>query len=124
MCQTAFDNVKPGGYFILINENVQQSPENYQGYERYNYSKTIAEPWEEGSVITYTISSDTEDFRFNGHYWHEKTCQQAFEIAGFETIQWQPLSCSPQGVKEYGHKFWQNFIDNPPFIGIIAKREK
>lgn len=124
MCQVAFDNLKPGGHFILINENVEQSPDNYQGYERYGYTKTIAEPWQEGSVITYTMSTGTEELQFKGYYWSKETCLQAFNTAGFNAIQWQNLSCSPQGIETYGYKFWQNFLVNPPFIGIIAERKK
>lgn len=123
MCRVAFDNLKPGGHFILINENVGQSPNHYQGYERYGYTKTIAEPWQEGSVITYTMSTGTEQLQFKGYYWSQSTCQQAFQSAGFNTLEWQNLACSPQGIEAYGSKFWQNFLDNPPFVGIIAQRK-
>lgn len=123
MCKMAFSNLKPGGRFILINENVAQTPDQYQGYERYGYTKTITQPWQEGSVITYTMSTGTEELQFKGYYWSQATCEQAFKTAGFDTIQWQNLVCSAQGIAEYGHKFWQNFLANPPFIGIIAERK-
>ncbi|MBB1488601.1 amino acid adenylation domain-containing protein [Oceanospirillum sediminis] len=122
MCQVAFDNLNSGGCFILINENFEQLPDKFQGYERYGYTKKITEPWQDGSVITYTISDGDNEFDFNGYYWGKDIYQSAFKIAGFNKVELYGLSCSPQGINEYGSAFWQNLIDNPPFIGIIARK--
>ena len=58
MCRTAYDNLRPGGDSILIDENVEQAPRDYHGYARYGYAKTIAEPADEGSVIRYTMAGE------------------------------------------------------------------
>lgn len=122
MCRTVFDNLKPGGHFILLNENFNQAPQDFRGYERYGYAKTMTEPYQEGGAITYTMSTGTEELRFTGYYWSPATYQQAFATAGFTDLQVCDLRCSPQGIEAYGQRFWQNFIDNPPFIGIICRK--
>jgi 2-polyprenyl-3-methyl-5-hydroxy-6-metoxy-1,4-benzoquinol methylase len=122
MCRAAYDNLRPGGDFILINENVTQSPRDFHGYERYGYAKSISPPGDEGSVITYTMTAGAEPFSFQGYYWRQETCARAFTAAGFEPPQWEPLRCSPEGIREYGERYWRNFIDNPPFIGIVAHK--
>lgn len=122
MCQTVAANLKPGGQFILINENFNQAPQDFRGYERYGYAKTMTEPYQEGGVITYTMSTGTEELQFEGYYWSQATYQMAFATAGFTDLQLQPLLCSAQGIEEYGQRFWQNFINNPPFIGIICRK--
>jgi toxoflavin synthase len=122
MCRTVFDNLKPGGHFILLNENFNQAPQDFHGYERYGYAKTMAEPYQEGSVITYTISTGTDELQFEGYYWSKETYQMAFATAGFTDVQWRNLACSSQGIEAYGQRFWQNFIENPPFIGIICQK--
>lgn len=122
MCQVAFDNLKLGGYFILLNENPEQSPADYQGYEQYGYHKTMAEPYQEGSIITYTMSTGTGSLQFEAYYWRKATYDEALKRAGFKTITWQPLLLSPQGKAEYGDLFWQNYLDNPPIIGIMCQK--
>ncbi|MBX3014461.1 MAG: amino acid adenylation domain-containing protein [Caldilineaceae bacterium] len=122
MCQTVAANLRPGGHFILINENFNQAPQDFHGYERYGYTKTMVEPYQEGGVITYAMSTGTETLQFEGYYWSPATYQMAFAAAGFTDVQWQNLRCSPQGIEEYGQRFWQNFINNPPFIGIICRK--
>lgn len=122
MCRTVYANLKPGGQFILLNENFNQAPSDFRGYERYGYAKRMAEPYLEGAVITYTMSTGAEELQFDGYYWSKETYQMAFAAAGFTDVQPQALRCSPQGIEAYGQRFWQNFINNPPFIGIICRK--
>lgn len=122
MCRTVYANLKPGGQFILLNENFNQAPSDFRGYERYGYAKHMAEPYQEGAVITYTMSTGTDELQFDGYYWSQETYQRAFAAAGFTDVQLQPLRCSPQGIEAYGQRFWQNFINNPPFIGLICRK--
>lgn len=122
MCRTIFANLKPGGHFIALNENFNQSPQDFHGYERYGYAKTMAEPNQEGAIITYTMSTGTEELHFDGYYWSPATYQMAFAAAGFQASEVHDLRCSPQGIDEYGERFWQNFLNNPPFIGLICRK--
>ena len=122
MCKIVCSNLKPGGHFIVLTENFNQSPEDFGGYERYGYSKSVAHPSGEGAVITYRMSTGSEELRFDGHYWSGASYSDAFETAGFKDIRTHNLSCSPEGIEEYGHRFWKTFLDNPPFIGVVCRK--
>ncbi len=51
MCQVMYANLKPGGRFVGINNNVQQSPDSYPICEKYGYTKSISKPLQEGATL-------------------------------------------------------------------------
>lgn len=124
MCRTAFANLKPGGHFVLLNENNERSSPHDRQLERYGYLRTIAEPCTEGSVITHTVSTGSETIEFHGYYWSKETYEAALQQAGFEIVRRQNLICSPQSIEEYGHRYWEGFLKNPPFRGIVCRKEQ
>ncbi len=122
MCQVAFENLKPGGHFVLLNEHIERSQKELRTHERYGYFRKIAEPCEEGSIITHTVKSSDEIIEFHGYYWSKETYESALLQAGFQIVKRQNLLCSPQSIEEYGQRFWEDFLQNPPFRGIVCKK--
>ena len=120
MCQSIFVNLKARGRFISVNNNSEQPPESYLSSAKYGLSKSISEPLAEGTPITYTISIDSQQFRFDNYYLSRDTYEWAFRTAGFQEIHWHQPIVSPEGVQEFGQEFWQDFLDYPPIIGIEA----
>ncbi len=120
MCQTIYANLKPGGRFVTINDNLEQSPESYAIGEKYGYTKSISEPLQEGTPITltYRIPGDKKTFSFDNYYLSKATYEWAFRTAGFQEIRWHKPIVSPEGVREFGQEFWQDFLDYAPILGI------
>ena len=120
MCQNIYSNLKPGGRFVSVNDNSEQPPESYLTSEKYGFVKSISEPLQEGTPITYTftIPGEGKTFCFDNYYLSKATYEWAFRTAGFKAIHWHKPIVSPKGVREFGKEFWQDFLDYAPMIGI------
>ena len=120
MCQTIYANLKPDGRFVTINDNLQQCPESYAICEKYGYTKSISEALQEGRPITLTfrIPGDNKIFSFDNYYLSKQTYEWAFRTAGFKEIRWHKPIVSPEGIREFGQEFWQDFLDYAPMVGI------
>ncbi len=35
---------------------------------------------------------------------------------------WEKIEVDPEGVRKFGHDFWQDFLVYEPIIGIVSKR--
>ena len=120
MCQTVYTNLKPGGRFLTINNNLQQCPESYGICEKYGYTKSISETLQEGTPITLTfrIPGDNKTVSFDNYYLSKETYEWAFQVAGFEEIHLhQPIVFS-EGIQEFDLEFWQDFLEYAPIVCI------
>ncbi|MBE9256154.1 MULTISPECIES: class I SAM-dependent methyltransferase [Aphanizomenonaceae] len=117
MCESIFANLKPGGRFVSINNNPSQSPISYLKTEKYGFIKSIDSPLIEGTPIKYTFINNHK-FTFDNYYLSIPTHEWAFQSVGFKEVRWQSPIVSPDGIKEFGQEFWQDFLDSVPIIGI------
>ncbi|MEH2253801.1 class I SAM-dependent methyltransferase [Nostoc sp.] len=117
MCQSIFTNLKPGGRFVSVNNNSEQPPQSFLTSEKYGFIKSISEPLQEGTAITYTFFVG-EQFSFDNYYLSPATYEWAFRNAGFKEIRWHKPLLSPDGVRQEGQEFWQDFLNYAPLVGI------
>jgi ubiquinone/menaquinone biosynthesis C-methylase UbiE len=117
MCESIFVNLKPGGRFVTINNNPSQAPISYLKTEKYGFIKSIDSPLIEGTPIKYTFINNHK-FTFDNYYLSIPTHEWAFQSVGFKEVRWQSPIVSPDGIKEFGQEFWQDFLDSVPIIGI------
>ena len=117
MCKSIFANLKSGGRFVTINSNPSQAPVSYLKTEKYGFIKSIDSPLIEGTPIKYTFMNNHK-FTFDNYYLSIPTHEWAFQSVGFKEVRWQSPIVSPDGVKEFGQEFWQDFLDSVPIIGI------
>ncbi|MBS9390074.1 MAG: class I SAM-dependent methyltransferase [Dolichospermum sp. WA123] len=117
MCKSIFANLKPGGRFVTINNNPSQAPVSYLKTEKYGFIKSIDSPLIEGTPIKYTFMNNHK-FTFDNYYLSIPTHEWAFQSVGFKEVRWQSPIVSPDGIKEFGQEFWQDFLDSVPIIGI------
>jgi ubiquinone/menaquinone biosynthesis C-methylase UbiE len=117
MCKSIFANLKPGGRFVTINSNPSQAPVSYLKTEKYGFIKSIDSPLIEGTPIKYTFMNNHK-FTFDNYYLSIPTHEWAFQSVGFKEVRWQSPIVSPDGIKEFGQEFWQDFLDSVPIIGI------
>ncbi|PSB23788.1 class I SAM-dependent methyltransferase [Stenomitos frigidus] len=123
-CQTIFANLKPGGRFVTVNDNVQQAPETYALCERYGCMKSLAHPLEpgtsleEGTPILLSFSIEGQPFSFNNYYFSRTTYEAALQNAGFKSIQWHQPMLSPEAIQQFGRDFWNDFLEHSPITVI------
>ena len=118
MFQTIAANLESGGRFVGINNNPDQPPESFRICEKYGFTKSISGPLKEGAAITYEFFRGGQKFRFDNFYLSRSTHEWATEQAGLNSIRWHKIEVSPDGLKKFGHEFWQDFIDYEPIVGI------
>ena len=120
MCQSIWENLKPGGRFVSMNNNLEQPPESYRKLNKYGYTKSISAPLAEGTPINVIFINpvDGKKFSVEDYYLSKETYEWAFRSVGFKEIRWHSPIVSPEGIEKFGQEFWQDFIDYPPIIGI------
>ncbi len=122
MCETIYQNLKPGGYLVAINENTEQNIEAYSKSQKYGISKSISLPIQEGSPITYTMFDGSEYFEIINYYYSQKVWTENLQRVGFKSIEWQSLQVDPEGIEKYGAEYWQDFLENSPNMGLICRK--
>ncbi|MEC9376401.1 MAG: methyltransferase domain-containing protein [Pseudomonadota bacterium] len=121
MCRKIAGAMQNSGRFVAINENPYQLTHQYAGYSQYGFNKITDQPRHEGSPIKYSMISGQNLIQFEAYYYSKKTYESALQDAGFSNIKWIPLELSPKGLEEYGTDYWQEYIDNPPVIGLTCE---
>ena len=123
LCQSAYQNLKPHGSLIGINDNPADNPEFYPNYRKYGFTKTASRHRQAGDPITYTaFNADGTSFHFDNFYLHPSTYERVFAQVGFREFKWIPLNVSPEGITRLPLGHWDDFLKSPPFIGIKAVR--
>lgn len=121
MCARIASQLKPGGRLVCINENPEQSVANYAGYTQYGFNKSVQEPRQEASAITYAMVSGRRMIRFDAYYYSRATYESALQAAGFSEISWRPLELALAGIAECGEEYWQEYLANPPVVGLECR---
>jgi hypothetical protein len=103
---------------VCINENPEQSVADYAGYTQYGFNKSVQEPREEASPVTYAMVSGRTIIRFDAYYYARETYEACLRAAGFTEVDWRPLQLAPEGVAECGAEYWQEYMANPPVTGL------
>ena len=62
-----------------------------------------------------------ELFKFHAHYYARQTYEQVLTDAGFGRVAWHPLRLDPAGIDAHGADYWQEYLDNPPVIGLECR---
>jgi len=121
MCRTIGDHLAAGGRFVTLNENPDQSVEQYSGYAQYGFNKTVEEPRRDGSEITYWMVAGRELFKFHARYFTRDTYERVLTAAGFRDLRWQAVTLADGGIVAHGPDYWQEYLANPPIIGLECR---
>lgn len=124
MCQTIYDNLKPGGRFVALNNNVDLPPESYKRLEKYKYHRNKAlSSFEEGMAIpSLAFEVNGEQIVIDDYYLSQETYEWAFKDVGFKTVNWYKPMISPEGIEKWGQEYWQDLLDNPPMRLIECQK--
>lgn len=124
MCQTIYDNLKPGGQFVALNNNLGLSPESYECLEKYGYyrNKDLGD-FEEGMPIpSLAFEVNGEQVVIDDCYLSQETYEWAFQEVGFKRVNWYKPMVSPEGIEKWGQEYWQDFLDHPPMRLIECQK--
>ena len=123
-CRTIAGNLKPGGHFVSVNNNPDQSPQTYHACRRYGFKKTLSGPLVEGAVITYEFFRGGQSFKIDNYYLSRGAHEWAFRKAGMADLHWHDIEVSPDCERRNGIAFWKDFLNHAPIIGLQScKRE-
>lgn len=122
MAQRIAAQLPAGGRFVSLNENPAQSAAQHAGYDRYGFNKTAVVPLTDGAEITYWFVTGREHFQIQLHYFSTATYERALREAGFVDLAWHPLQLDPAGIAQHGAGYWQEYLLNPPIVGLECRR--
>jgi toxoflavin synthase len=90
---------------------------------KYGYTVTAEKMLYEGCILTTKLFIDEREMcSFNACFWNNKTYENALKSAGFQSVQWQKLIISTEGIKKFGKKFWKDFQKQSGVIAIECKK--
>jgi SAM-dependent methyltransferase len=121
MCRNIVARLRPRGRFVSLNENPDQPPEKFAGYEQYGFNKSVEAPVRDGARITYWMIAGREMFRIHAHWYSRATYERALTAAGFGPPTWHALRLDPAGLGTHGRGYWQEYLENPPIIGLECR---
>src|SRR5262249_45036079 len=120
MCRTIAANLRPGGRLVAMNSNL--GPGVPVDMSRYGLTPSDPKPIEEGMAYRLTFLQGRDSFEIQNYYYSHATYEGVFRQAGFVSVEWHRPVVSPAGVEQYGHDYWQDFVDLAPIIGIECHR--
>jgi hypothetical protein len=106
---------------VTLNENPDQGVDEYAGYAQYGFNKTVEQPRHDGSEITYWMVAGRELFKFKAFFFARDTYERVLTAAGFREIRWHPLGIAREGIEVHGASYWQEYLSNPPVIGLECR---
>jgi len=122
MIQRIASCLRPGGRFVAINENPDQNFSAHAGYTQYGFNKNSKAAQQDGAAMTYSMVSGRKMIRFDVYYYTRATYEKLFREAGFREVQWVSLQLDPAAAERYGADYWQEYMGNPPVIGLVCTR--
>jgi ubiquinone/menaquinone biosynthesis C-methylase UbiE len=122
MGRTIYNNLNPGGRFVSVNNNPEQPPDTFPICTKYGFSKNTTRPLVEGAVITYHFFRRGQQFRIKNYYLSRETHERVFKQLGFKDFRWKNIEVSSAGIQIYGEKYWRDFLEFKPIIGIVCSK--
>ena len=119
MCKTSHDNLKSGGKLLaLINGTPLYLPKNSNATQKYGYLIESPSPLQEGDILKYTLFTEGNSLITTHYHWSKETYDFALRESGFSDVRWQLPVISEEDLEKYGVEFWQDYLQNPNFVGI------
>ena len=122
MAKNIFDILKPGGKFLTINSRAKDKPRKDP-----TYGVVCIEPSkeEEGGVRTVIYFKEgVECYRFDTYYWKDSTYDKTFQELGFKKMKVVPGIASEEAIREYGEEFWEEYLKDADYQGLIFEKEE
>ncbi len=120
MCQNLYNNLSPQGQLVAIVTNPGPVLPKSRSFK---YGGTIHRPdsVQEGTrcELEFHLEPPVSAFCY---YWSQETLEGALRDAGFKNIRWTNPFVSPEGLKQFGQEFWEDFLDRPHMVFVSGMR--
>jgi 2-polyprenyl-3-methyl-5-hydroxy-6-metoxy-1,4-benzoquinol methylase len=113
MCQTIYNNLKPGGRLVAATLNPHVSAADLMVYEQYGVKLSTTTGLQDGAKVTATLAIPDGSVELVAFYWAEASYKSALRQAGFQKIMWHPMRVSEAGMKAFGQDYWQAYLAKP-----------
>lgn len=122
MCQTAYDNLKPGQRFVAINDNAGEGARRPDAFKPYGFSYVPPETFEEGALINLTLDMGYDQLQLDFNYLSRDSYNWALTTAGFKLVEWHKLSLPPDVAEQDSPGYWDFFFEISPVIMIECQK--
>jgi toxoflavin synthase len=120
MCQSAYDNLVPGGRFIAYTVNPAYTLSKPNGSQYGCYAIRLTP--EEDRYLCDAIFVTEPPTHFQCYQWSQAAHERAILAAGFRTCTWYPSEVSPEDFAHYGEAYWQDWRENCVVIGLVCQK--
>jgi len=120
MCRTIGTALEPGGRFVTVNNNPDQSPASFEATRPYGFTKSAPTDLQPGTPITYTLHQDGGAFTFDNYYLSPAAHERALGRAGLHAIEWLPPRLSPEWRGDPA--YWDAFFADPSIVSLRCRR--
>ena len=129
MCRILYQNLKPGGRLLSMNDNPHLLPDSVTGFAKYGKTKRIITPVEDGATVEVTwVAPDSQGEKqylsFQCQYFTQEAFEWALGEVGFKKIHIHHPQVSPEGLERYGNAYWELFLKHPLLVFIEAHKSE
>ena len=68
---------------------------------------------QDGTVVTVTVDTPGASLELRTRQWTQATFENVMAETQFHGVVWHPIEVSPQGIREYGESFWEDYQAKP-----------
>jgi SAM-dependent methyltransferase len=120
MCQSAYDNLAPGGRFVAYTVNPAFTL-NKPNSTKYGVTMLRQVPAEDRYLCDLEFVTDPPT-PYQHPQWSQGAHEWAIQEAGFRAFAWHPSEVAPEDIARYGEAYWQDFYDNCLVIGLVCQK--
>lgn len=127
MARALYENVKPGGRLLSMNDNPGLLTDSETGFAKYGKIKRITPPVQDGARLTVTwqvpdAEGQIQALAFECRYFTREALEWALTEAGFVDVGIRHPEVSPEGLAAHGEEFWRLFLEHPLLVFISARK--
>jgi ubiquinone/menaquinone biosynthesis C-methylase UbiE len=118
MCRAVARALRPGGRFVTANSNPAKPTAAFPAGRAYGFSRRVEGELVEGAPVVWEFFLPDGSFEVTNYYLSVGTMEEAFRAAGLREVRWHVPEVSPEGLREFGRRYWAAFLARPPVAFI------